>query len=46
LVFLDLNGISVAHGSPSLYELTLGVAEGKITKTEAAERLRRTAQSH
>lgn len=46
LVFLDLNGISIAHGSPSLYELTLGVAEGRITKTEAAERLRRIAQGH
>ena len=46
LVFLDLNGISIAHGSPGLYDLTLGVAEGRITKAAAAETLRRIAQSH
>jgi death-on-curing protein len=46
LVFLDLNGISIAHGSQGLYVLTLGVAEGRIGKTEAAETLRRLAQSH
>ena len=46
LVFLDLNGISITHGSPALYELTLGVAEGRVTKDAAAETLRRIAQSH
>lgn len=46
LVFLDLNGISITHGSPGLYALTLGVAEGRITKAEAAEILQRLAQSH
>jgi len=46
LVFLDLNGISITHGSPGLYELTLGVAEGRVTKTAAAETLRRIAQGH
>lgn len=46
LVFLDLNGISIAHGSPGLYDLTLGVAEGRITKIEAAGTLRRIAQGH
>lgn len=46
LVFLDLNGISIAHDSPGLYDLTLGVAEGRIAKTEAAETLQRIAQSH
>jgi death-on-curing protein len=45
LVFLDLNGISIAHGSPSLYDLTLGVAEGRITKAEAAARLQRIIQT-
>ena len=29
LAFLELNGISLAHGSAGLYELTLGVAEGR-----------------
>jgi len=46
LVFLELNGISIAHGSSALYDLTLGVAEGRITKVGATEALRRIAQSH
>jgi len=46
LVFLDLNGISVIHNSPGLYDLTLGVAEGRVAKAEAAQTLRRIAQSH
>lgn len=46
LVFLELNGISIAHGSPALYDLTLGVAEGRVTKVGATEALRRIAQSH
>ena len=45
LVFLDLNGISIAHGSSGFYDLTLGIAEGRIAKAEAAETLRRLAQS-
>jgi death-on-curing protein len=45
LVFLDVNGISITRGSPGLYELTLGVAEGRVTKTTAAETLRQIAQS-
>jgi len=46
LVFLEHNGISIAQSSPALYDLTLGVAEGRITKVEATEALRRIAQSH
>ncbi len=46
LVFLDLNGISVTHGSPGLYDLTLGVAEGRIGKEEAAATLQQIAQSY
>lgn len=46
LVFLDLNGISITRGTPGLYELTLGVAEGRVSKEAAAEALRRMAQSH
>jgi death-on-curing protein len=45
LVFLDLNGISIAHSSTVLYDLTLGVAEGRITKDAAAEALRQIAHS-
>ena len=45
LVFLDLNGISIAHGSSSLYDLTLGVAEGRITKAETAATLHRIIQT-
>lgn len=41
LVFLELNGISIAHGSQALYDLTLGVAEGCVTKAGATETLRR-----
>lgn len=46
LMFLELNGISITRGSPALYDLTLGVAEGRVTKVEVAETLRRIAQSH
>ena len=46
LVFLDLNGISITHGSPALYELTLGVAEGRMAQDAASETLRRIASSH
>jgi death-on-curing protein len=46
LVFLDLNGISIEHGSPDLYELTLGVAEGRVKKEAVGAELRRIAQSH
>lgn len=45
LVFLDLNGISITHSSPNLYELTLSVAEGRVTKSVAADALRRIAQN-
>jgi death-on-curing protein len=44
LVFLDVNGISITR-SPGLYELTLGVAEGRVTKIAVAETLRQIAQS-
>lgn len=45
LVFLDLNGISIKHGSPGLYDLTLGVAEGRLRKSDAAKTLEAIAQS-
>jgi death on curing protein len=46
LVFLDMNGISIELGSPNLHDLTIGVAQGVVTKDVAAEALRRIARSH
>lgn len=43
LVFLDLNGIAVEHGSEALYELTMAVAEGRMDKGAVAHELRRIA---
>jgi death on curing protein len=45
LVFLDLNGILITHSSPNLYELTLGVADGRVNKNATADTLRRITQS-
>jgi death-on-curing protein len=45
LVFLDLNGISITHDSPGLYELTLSVAEGRLSKDVVARTLRRISQT-
>lgn len=44
LVFLDLNGIVIDTGSSELYDLAMGVAEGRIGKTDAGAVLRRLAQ--
>lgn len=44
LVFLDVNGISIAHPSDALYELTMGVAEGRIEKAAIAVELERIAK--
>jgi len=43
LVFLDTNGVSIVGHSDELYELTMGVAEGRTTKREVATMLRRLA---
>jgi death-on-curing protein len=45
LVFLDLNGVSIAHPTEALYELTMGVAEGRINKAAVAAELERIAKS-
>lgn len=45
LVFLDVNGISIDHPSDDLYELTMGVAEGRIDKRVVAAELERIARS-
>ena len=41
LVFLDLNGQRIDPDDPALYELTMGVAEGKLDKAAIAARLER-----
>jgi death on curing protein len=41
LVFLDLNGIEISDPEEKLYELMINVAEGKRTKKEIAEALRK-----
>jgi death-on-curing protein len=41
LVFLDVNGISIDRPSEALYELTMGVAEGRVEKPAVAIPLER-----
>lgn len=36
LVFLDMNGIEIAATEDDLYDLVIGVAEGKVSKAAAA----------
>jgi len=45
VVFLDVNGINIDHPSEALYELTMGVAEGRIDKSAVAAELERIARS-
>lgn len=45
IVFLDVNGIGIDHPSEALYELTMGVAEGRIDKTAAAVELERVVRA-
>jgi death-on-curing protein len=45
VVFLDVNGISIDHPSDALYDLTMGVAEGRIEKGVIAGELERIARS-
>lgn len=44
LVFLDVNGISIAAPSEALYELTMAVAEGRVDKPTVAAELERIAK--
>jgi death-on-curing protein len=44
LVFLNINGITLERESEALYELTMGVAEGRIDKAAAALELSRIAR--
>ena len=41
LVFLDLNGVAVDRNAPGLYDVTMGVAEGRVDTASVAEHLRR-----
>jgi len=43
LVFLELNGITLTQGSEELYELTMAVAAGRMTKAEVTAALMRIA---
>jgi death on curing protein len=45
VVFLDVNGIGIDHPSDALYELTMGVAEGRLPKAAVALELERIARS-
>lgn len=45
LVFLDINGVDIAHVSDALYELTMGVAEGRIDKATTTAELERIAKT-
>lgn len=45
VVFLDVNGIGIDHPSDDIYELTMGVAEGRIDKSAIAAELERIARS-
>jgi death-on-curing protein len=44
LVFLDLNGITLARPADELYVLTMGVAEGRLDKPAIARELERIAK--
>lgn len=46
LVFLDVNGVVIDQPSDALYDLTMGVAEGRIDKTEVAAELERIAKAN
>ena len=43
LAFLDVNGVTINRGTEQLFEITMAVAEGRLTKDEIAMALRRLA---
>jgi death-on-curing protein len=45
LVFMDLNGCEMLTGSEELFELTLGVAEGRLGKDEVTRGLAKAFES-
>jgi len=44
LVFLDINGVTIGEASDALYELAMGVADGRIGKPEVVAELSRIAR--
>lgn len=44
-VFLDVNGVTLDHDFEAFYDLTMGVAEGRIDKAAVAAELERIAKS-
>ena len=44
-VFLDLNGVTLVHESEAFYDLTMGVAEGRIDKAAVTSAFERIAMS-
>ena len=46
LVFLELNGILITSGTSELFELTIGVAEGRRAKPVIADQVRRLTAPH
>jgi len=44
LVFLDLNGIVLDRSSDELYNLTMAVAEGRMSKQRVAKKLRQLVE--
>jgi death on curing protein len=44
-VFLHLNGVVLLHESDAFYEVTMGVAEGRIDKAAVAAEIERIARS-
>ena len=43
LAFLDVNGVTIDRGTQELFEMTIAVAEGRLTKDQIAEIFRRLA---
>ena len=43
LVFLALNGSPIEHGTDELFALTVGVADGQVSKAELTQALERIA---
>lgn len=44
-VFLAINGVELLHDAEAFYELTMGVAEGRIDKATVAAEFERIAKS-
>jgi death-on-curing protein len=45
LVFLDINGVTIGEASDGLYDLTMGVADGRVGKAQVSAELSRMASA-